>query len=146
MLTHLCVSKLTREKSSNPQVSFLEDCMCLDQPRLRWKPFLIGRGQVLIASDWWRAGTCRPWWRCSSSGGGTCAANRAVTLHWRGGVHLHSTHISGADSLHIARHDYFLRAPFLKVYPDKAIPSWVWRKRGWDKERFGGQGMTQNKS
>ena len=65
---------------------------------------------------------------------------------WVGELHLHSTHISGVDSLHIARHDYFLRAPFLKVYPDKAIPSWVWRKRGWDKERFGGQGMTQNKS
>ena len=38
-------------------------------------------------------------------------------------IHLHSTHISGADSLHIARHDYFLLVPFLKVYPDKAILS-----------------------
>ena len=52
------------------------------------------------------------------------AANRAVTPRgevWVGELHLHSTHISAADSLHIARHDYFLLVPFLKVYPDKAI-------------------------
>ena len=55
-----------------------------------------------------------------------------------GCIHLHSTHISGADSLHIARHDYFLRVPFLKVYPDKAILSRQQRERGLDKGKSAG--------
>ena len=81
---------------------------------------LIG-GEPLPAG---RDGAAGHW--TEGCGGTSCrrAANRAVTPRgevWVGELHLHSTHISAADSLHIARHDYFLLVPFLKVYPDKAI-------------------------